>query len=516
MNVMSSTIRELLVRAEQQYGSQDAVRYKAKREKSGGKKETVVEAKTYKELREDSERFSAALAKLGEQGNHIAIVGDSSYAWIVSYYGTVNSGSVAVPLDANLPAEDLCELIDRSDATVLVFDQAKAAVAKMAREKCPKLRYGIAMGQADSAGELPEGAVLFETLLEDQESGFSHSPAPEDLATIMFTSGTTGKSKGVMLTHRNLAENATAQDMGFEPGMVLLTVLPIHHAYCLSMDILKGTSIGAVICINDSLLRVLKNIKLFEPNIILMVPLMIETFAKKLEETDWLPAPIVKAKVFGKQLHTICSGGAYLNPDYLKRFEKYGITILQGYGMTECAPVISTNAPGDKKDGSIGKCMPNCEVKVVDEELWVRGTSVMQGYYKMPEETAETLVDGWLRTGDLGYVDEDGFLFLTGRKKNLIITPNGENVSPEELENKIGSARLVQEVLVREKDGVIEAEVFPDLEYASKKKIKDVQAEVQKIIDDYNDKAPLYKRVVSLKLRDTEFEKNTTKKIKRF
>jgi len=516
MSQISSTIRELLVRAAQQYADQDAIRYKAKREKGGGKKETVVEAKTYRELREDSERFSAALEGLGEQGSHIAIVGDSSYAWIVSYYGTVNSGSVAVPLDANLPAEELCELIDRSDATVLVYDQARAETAKMAEERCAKLKYRIATGQTDDEGAIPDGVISFEKLLGEQEPGFSYSPAPEDLATIMFTSGTTGKSKGVMLTHRNLAENATAQDMGFEPGMVLLTVLPIHHAYCLSMDILKGTSIGAVICINDSLLRVLKNIKLFEPNIILMVPLMIETFAKKLEETDWLPASVIKAKVFGKQLHTICSGGAYLNPDYLKRFEKYGITILQGYGMTECAPVISTNSPQDKKAGSIGKCMPNCQVKVVDEELWVKGTSVMQGYYKMPEETAETLVDGWLRTGDLGYVDEDGFLFLTGRKKNLIITPNGENVSPEELENKIGSARLVQEILVREKDGVIEAEIFPDLEYAAKKKIRDVKAKLQEIIDDYNEKAPLYKRVVSLRVRDTEFEKNTTKKIKRF
>lgn len=516
MNEFSSTIREILVKASEAYGPQDAVRYKAKRDKGGGKKETVVEAKTYRQLREDSERFSAALEKLGEQGAHVAIVGDSSYAWIVSYYGTVNSGSVAVPLDANLPAEELCELVDRADATVLVYDKARAAMAEMAKEKCPKLKHRIAMGQAETGEEIPEGVVLFETLLEENEPGFSHSPKPEDLATIMFTSGTTGKSKGVMLTHRNLAENATAQDMGFEPGMVLLSVLPIHHAYCLSMDILKGTSLGSVICINDSLLRVLKNIKLFEPNIILMVPLMIETFAKKLEETDWLPAPIIKAKVFGKQLHTICSGGAYLNPDYLKRFEKYGITILQGYGMTECAPVISSNCPNDKKEGSIGKCMPNCEVKVVDEELWVKGSSVMQGYYKMPEETAETLEDGWLKTGDLGYVDEDGFLFLTGRKKNLIITPNGENVSPEELENKIGSARLVQEVLVREKDGVIEAEIFPDMDYASKKKIKDVEAEIRRIVDAYNEGAPLYKRVANVKLRDTEFEKNTTKKIKRF
>lgn len=513
MNEMCSTIREILVKSSEAYGSMDAVRYKVKQEKENGKKETAVEAKTYRQLREDSERFSAALAGLGEQGSHVAVVGDSSYPWIVSYYGTVNSGSVAVPLDANLPAEELCELIDRSDATVLVYDKAREQTAALSFEKCPKLKYRIAVNTGE---ELPEGTMSFESFLEGQEPGFSHSPQPEELATIMFTSGTTGKSKGVMLTHRNLAENATALDMGYEPGIVLLTVLPIHHAYCLSMDILKGASIGAVVCINDSLLRVLKNIKLFEPNIILMVPLMIETFAKKLEETDWLPAPIIKAKVFGKQLHTICSGGAYLNPDYLKRFRKYGITILQGYGMTECAPVISTNTPDNKKDGSIGRCMPNCQVKVVDEELWVKGTSVMQGYYKMPEETAETLEDGWLKTGDLGYVDEDGFLFLTGRKKNLIITPNGENVSPEELENRIGSARLVQEILVREKDGVIEAEVFPDMEYASRKKIKDVEAEIRKIVDDYNDKAPLYKRVTSVKLRDTEFEKNTTKKIKRF
>lgn len=156
------------------------------------------------------------------------------------------------------------------------------------------------------------------------------------------------------------------------------------------------------------------------------------------------------------------------------------------------------------------------EAKTVDEELWVKGSSVMQGYYQMPEETAETLEDGWLKTGDLGYVDEDGFVFLTGRKKNLIITPNGENVSPEEIENKISEARIVQEVLVRDSEGVIEAEIYPDLEYVAKKKIKDVEKKLQEIIDDYNKSAPLYKRVVKLKVRDTEFEKNTTKKIKRF
>ena len=160
--------------------------------------------------------------------------------------------------------------------------------------------------------------------------------------------------------------------------------------------------------------------------------------------------------------------------------------------------------------------MPNCEAKVVDEELWVKGSSVMQGYYKMPQETKETLVDGWLRTGDLGYVDEEGFVYLTGRKKNLIITKNGENVSPEELENKIGENRLVQEILVREKEGMIEAEIFPDYEYAGKKGITDLQAALQEIIDRYNSGAPSYKKVYSLKVRETEFPKTPSKKIKRY
>ena len=304
--------------------------------------------------------------------------------------------------------------------------------------------------------------------------------------------------------------------MKFPAGTIMMSVLPVHHAYCLSMDVLKGFSTGAVVCINDSLIRMVKNIKLFRPNLILMVPLMIETIAKKLEDAAGLPPEIVKKEVFGEQFHTICSGGAYLPPAMVDLFAKYGIAILQGYGMTECSPVISTTVSWDIRKGTVGRLLPNCEAKTVNEELWVRGSSVMQGYYKMPEETAEALADGWLRTGDLGYVDEEGFVYLTGRKKNLIITKNGENVSPEELENKIGENHLVQEILVRESEGVIEAEIFPDLEYAAKKEIIDIPAELQKLIDDYNSSAPAYKRVYRLKTRDTEFPKTPSKKIKRY
>ena len=502
---MASNIRDLVVQAADEFKGCTAIRYKV------GKNEIV--SKSYDELKRDSERFSGILDKLGEQGHHIAITGMTSYPWIVSYLGTVNSASVAVPLDVSLPAEDMCELIDRADATVLVVDEIRADVLAAAKERCPKLKHIISMQKETNDDQ----ALSFWQLINETKPCSKYVPDSDALCTIMFTSGTTGKSKGVMLTHRNLTDNVTCLDMKLEKNMTILSVLPIHHAYCLTMDILKGFTLGTEICINDSLLRVAKNIKLFQPHMILMVPLMIETMAKKLEDVADLPPEIVKKEVFGENLHTICSGGAYLNPDYIDLFARYGITILQGYGMTECSPVISTNLPWDIRKKSVGKLVPNCEAKTVDEELWVRGSSVMMGYYQMPKETAETITeDGWLRTGDLGYADEDGYVYLTGRKKNLIITKNGENVSPEELENKIGEQRLVQEILVRENEGVIEAEIFPDFEYAKKKEITDIPAVLQKIIDDYNLTAPAYKKVYKLKIRETEFEKTPSKKIKRY
>lgn len=467
------TIRDILTNAEKCFGNEDAIRYKI------GKNE--IAAKTYTQLKEDSERITALLKKLGDPKSHIALIGATSYLWIASYFGIVDGGNVAVPLDVSLPAEELCELIDRADVTILILDEIRKDVIEAAKEKCPKLKYILSMQKEANEGNI---LSLTKSMMEqtiDEDTGVEKTEiTPDQLCTIMFTSGTTGKSKGVMLTHRNLVENATCLDMKLPERNVLLSVLPIHHAYCLSMDILKGISLGAIICINDSLMRVAKNIKLFKPNMILMVPLMIETFAKKLEDVKDLPEKVVKEAVFGSQFHTICSGGAYLNPEYIELFERFGIQILQGYGMTECSPVISTNVAWNVKKNSVGQLLPNCEAKTVDEER---------------------------------------FIYLTGRKKNLIITKNGENVSPEELENKLSSSRLVQEVLVREAKGVIEAEIYPDEEYAKKQGLErkeEVRLELQKLIDEYNQGAPAYKKIYSLIIRDKEFEKTASRKIKRY
>ncbi|MCH1951515.1 AMP-binding protein [Enterocloster sp. OA13] len=498
------TLRDIIRHGADAYGSQTAFRYKVKKE--------IVD-RTYLDVNRDSMAVSRMLESMGMEGKHIALIGTTTYQWIVGYFGIVGSGSVAVPIDAQLPADAVCELLERADVEMLIFDEIRRDVAKAVKEKCPSVRYIVSM-QAEEAGD---GIQSLSMLMALHAGEYEKELSGDQLATILFTSGTTGKSKGVMLSHRNLVDNAVCLDMKIPAGTISMTLLPINHVYCLTMDIIKGLHIGLVICINDSIMHVQRNMKLFKPEIVLLVPLVIESIYGKLKDAGSLiPKKMVAKAAFGGNLRIICSGGAYLDPDYVDKFKEYGITILQGYGMTECSPVISTNLEWENKKGSVGKLLPNCEAKVVDEEIWVRGSSVMQGYYKMPEQTAETLEDGWLKTGDLGYVDEDNFVYITGRRKNLIILANGENVSPEELENQLSRSELVKEILVREKDKVIEAEIFPDYEYAKKKHVKDVEGKLQELVDDFNKDMPVYKRIYSLIVRETEFEKTPSKKIKRF
>lgn len=498
------TLRDIIRHGAEAYGSQTAFRYKVKKE--------IVD-RTYLDVDRDSMAVSRMVESMGMEGKHIALIGTTTYQWIVSYFGIVGSGSVAVPIDAQLPADAVCELLERADVEMLVFDEIRRDVAEAVKEKCPSVRYILSM----QAEEAADGVQSLSMLMALHAGEYEKELDGGQLATILFTSGTTGKSKGVMLSHRNLVDNAVCLDMKIPAGTISMTLLPINHVYCLTMDIIKGLHIGLVICINDSIMHVQRNMKLFKPEIVLLVPLVIESIYGKLKDAGSLiPKKMVAKAAFGGNLRIICSGGAYLDPDYVDKFREYGITILQGYGMTECSPVISTNLEWENKKGSVGKLLPNCEAKVVDEEIWVRGSSVMQGYYKMPEQTAETLEDGWLKTGDLGYVDEDDFVYITGRRKNLIILANGENVSPEELENQLSRSALVKEILVREKDKVIEAEIFPDYEYAKKKHVKDIQGKLQELVDGFNQDMPVYKRIYSLIVRETEFEKTPSKKIKRF
>ena len=332
-----------------------------------------------------------------------------------------------------------------------------------------------------------------------------------ETAAILFTSGSEALPKAVPLTHMNILANCRdiAAVLKITSHDSMLSMLPPFHSLGLTGNIALPLAFGlpAVYYANPTEgARLAALTRRWKPTITVAPPTFLDGMLRKARPGDLasLRLGFVGAE---KCPDSVYAAFAEAAP---------GGVLCEGYGVTECSPVISTTMAGKQKKQSVGMLMPNCEAKTVDGELYVRGSSVMQGYYKMPEETKEALSDGWLKTGDLGYVDEEGYVYLTGRKKNLIITKNGENVSPEEIENKLGTSPLVAEILVREAEGVIEAEIFPDSEYAANEKITDIKEKLQSLIDAYNVGAPAYKRVYHLKVRENEFEKTASRKIKRF
>ena len=502
-------VRDILEESVQKFGKVNAVKWLNRNE---------ISERSYCEMMKNAVSVRKGLLAEGFEGKHIALIGTSSIEWIESYIGIITGCTTAVPLDAALPCEELVELINRSDSAALFLSPKHRPYLQAFLENCPGLQK-IWMLQ-EEVEDVTEKVYSISELRNagNNASADAVCPDKEDIATIIFTSGTTGKSKGVMLTQNNLASNVEAVKISAEPGTVMLSVLPIHHAFCLVMDWLKGFSQGATICINDSLLHMVKNMSIFEPDIMLMVPMMIETIYKRLAASDpSIPKKVLAEKVFGKKLRTIFTGGAHLDPYYIDCFAQYGIQILEGYGMSECSPVISNNTPENHKPGSIGRPLENVEVRFDNGEILVRGTSVMKGYYQMPEETEEALKDGWLHTGDKGYMDEDGYLFINGRVKNLIILSNGENVSPEEIENKLALNPLVGEVIVTGEKNGLTARIYPEQAVVEAKALDadSVQRLLQSFLDEYNQNQPTYRQITGLVVRKNPFIRNTTKKIRR-
>lgn len=507
---MERLIRDILEDSVEKYAGITAVKWLKKKE--------ILE-RSYRELMENVVAVRKGLLAEGFQGKHVSLIGTSSVEWIESYLGVITGHTVAVPLDANLPGEDLIDLINRSDSEAVFISPKNKTLLDEVTARCPKLKK-IWLLQEDAV-ESQEGKVASLAELKAAAKGSGADvdrPNPDDVATIIFTSGTTGKSKGVMLTQSNLSTNVESVDYTTDPGSILLSVLPVHHAFCLVMDWLKGFSLGTTVCINDSLLHMVRNMSIFKPDVMLMVPMMIETIYKKLASVDpAIPKKAVADNVFGGNLKIIFTGGAHLDPYYIDQFAQYGVEVFEGYGMSECSPVISSNTPDVHKAGSIGKPLSNVEVTFENGEILVRGSSVMKGYYNMPEETAETLKDGWLHTGDKGYLDEDGFLFINGRVKNLIILSNGENISPEEIENKLALDALVGEVIVTGEDNGLTARIYPDQEAVAAKGLDEeaVHAALQEFLNQYNKNQPTYRQITGLVVRKNPFIRNSTKKIKR-
>lgn len=525
---MEKLIRDIIEESACRFAELTAVKWLKKKE--------IFEI-NYASLHENITAIRKALLKEGFLKKHIALIGTSSVEWIESYLGIITGGCVAVPLDAGLPDKDLTDLINRSDSEALFLSPKNLSLLSSILADCPKLKNIWILNGDNNDTEKNSilnkisafannsinnsNTVSFVSDLKNvvrTSDNDADRPAPDDTATIIFTSGTTGKSKGVMLTHNNLASNVQSVNYYTESGTVMLSVLPVHHVYCLVMDWLKGFSLGATVCINDSLMHMMRNMGVFKPEVILMVPMMVETIYKRLAAADpSIPKNILANKIFGGNLRIIFMGGAHLDPFYIDKFAEYGIDIYEGYGMSECSPVISSNLPGCHKTGSIGRPLSNAEISFDNGEILVRGTSVMKGYYNMPKETAETLRDGWLHTGDKGYIDEDGFLFINGRVKNLIILSNGENISPEEIENKLALDELVGEVIVTGEKNGLTARIYPEQELviAANMTEDEVRKNLQAFIDQYNSGQPTYRRITGLVIRKNPFIRSSTKKIKR-
>lgn len=496
--------------------------------------------------------FGAALMKRGLlDGGRVAVLGETSVRWIAAYFAVVAGGGVVVPTDKELPEGELANVINDSGTGALVFSAALKDTVEAIKTKIPAVKEFICLQKTDGYPSFDELAA------EGQANGLdaylSISTDENALCSLLYTSGTTGKSKGVMLSQKNILRAAQGGNQLFQTGKRLLSVLPIHHSYEFTHGIVESITNGATVCINDSPRYFLQNLQLFRPDTAFLVPAYVEMIYKKIWANakeagteDQLRALIEKSRsemakgednraiyfksirdALGGNLTLIPTGGAPLSAFYSQAFFDLGILLLQGYGITECAPLVSVNRNHFNKHGSVGLPIGCCEVRITDKDedgdgdIWVRGDNVMLGYYKNPEATAEVMDGEWFNTGDVGYLDEDGFLYITGRKKNLIVLSNGKNVYPEEIEEYLYKIQYIKEVIVYAivEDGMetrLHAEIFVDDAGRQGRDDAQLLADLAKDIEDVNRSLPSYKQVHDFALRKDEFEKTTKRSIKRF
>lgn len=520
---------------------------------------------TYADFSANNTALAAAFSKLGLKGKRIAVVGESCPEWVMTYVATLSIGSIAVPLDKELAIDELFNFLEISEATAIVFTKSFCAKFKDRILESDGSFLYIAI---DCDDEELLGSCKLHTFSEilsigrsEVENGyvFEETEASDEMREMLFTSGTTGTSKCVMLSEKNVIScvNSACATVDFSSEDVLVSVLPLHHTYELAVMI-GALNLGATVCINDSLKYVLKNFKLFKPTGLILVPLFVNTMYKKIMDEAKKTGQLKKMKfglalttglrkvgidlrkkffsqvleAFGGRLTKIVCGGAALNPDFADTFEKFGVTIYEGYGITECSPLISVNPFNAPKRGSVGPTVPSCEAKIdgtsknskgyIEGEILVKGENVMLGYYKNTEATNEVFTDdGYFRTGDIGYMDNDGYIYITGRKKSVIVLENGKNVFPEEIEEYLSNIETIAEsVVVGRRDGesvVLTAIIFPAFDKFEKgTDISVIADSIKGSINAMNKKLPTFKQVRNIELRQDEFEKTTSRKIKRY
>lgn len=529
-----------------------------------------IQSMTYATFGTQVREAAAAFTAMGLCGEKIAVIGETSPQWVCTYLGALAAGCVIVPMDKELDTEEIRRFIAMVDARAIVYSKSfNEKFIKSISDGDTGIRYFISITPAyDSSFD--NKVIAFDQLLtcgrERVERDGYHYPIVrnrEKLAEMLFTSGTTGTSKCVMLCQKNIfaAVNAAVETVCFSADDVVVSVLPIHHTYEL-MCILAEMVYGIEICINDSLRHVMKNFQLFKPTGLVLVPLFINTMyakiwseAQKSKKETILKAGLATSKTlmavgidarrkifksvldaFGGRLDHIICGGAKLNPDLIAAFEDFGISIFEGCGITECSPLTCVTPYFARKYGSVGPAVPCCRVRIdektgsgeneegyVEGEIQIKGDNVMLGYYNNPEANeAAFTTDGWYRTGDIGYMDGDGYVYITGRMKSVIVLENGKNVFPEEIEEYLGKIDTICESVVvgrkaPDSDAIIlTAVVFPAYDKfptgASEELIRE---SIRNSINAMNRRLPGFKQVKAVEYRQTEFEKTTSKKIKR-
>ena len=518
----------------------------------------------YSKVKEDVDALGTALINLGLKGKRIAVIGENRYEWAISYLAVITGVGIVVPLDRQLPEKELENCIKRSEVSAIMYSsKLEDSINKLFTNFENVEKYICFDDISDNGNFMSLSKVIKygKKLMEEGNRDFIDAEInEEEMSEMLFTSGTTSEPKIVMLSHKNICFNIHEQCKMLEivPDDVFLSVLPIHHTYECTCGFLTPLYRGASVAYCEGLRHIQKNMQQAKVTVFLGVPLIFETLYRKIWEgigkqgkTNLVKRMIkitnaldkvgihLKKKIFkeiheqlGGNIKVLIVGAAAMTPEVSKGFRDLGILTVQGYGLSECAPIVALNRDVDYKDDAAGLPLPNEEVKIDNPneegvgEIIVKGDHVMLGYYKNDEENKKALKDGWFYTGDLGFIDEDGFIHITGRKKNVIITKNGKNIYPEEIETMLLRNDYIKECMVygkKDKDDVkLAAEIVLDNDFIEEK-YKDnpkTKEELKKIVWEevkkINQELVSYKHVKEINIRDTEFKKTTTMKIKRY
>lgn len=570
-------LRDMLEQSNKLYGDLTAYYVKDERVRGGDvefdkrglpkRADAYIEVK-FSQVYKDVRAAGTWIHSRAIQQPRIAILAGTRYEWYITYLATVNGSGIVIPLDKELPADEVQSCLERAEADVLVYAGDKADLVAEIRDDLPKLVRCVAMDEKKSR----EDDFYFWDILEQgrkmiDEGDTSYDELeidPEEMRVLLFTSGTTAKAKAVMLSHKNICSNlmAMCSMIYIDENDTFLSVLPLHHTYECTCGFLCQLYRGSKVAVCDGLRYITQNMKEVGVTMILVVPLILEAFHGRimkaaqadtmtnmkfnfgLKSTRFLRRLgfDLRRKIFkeihenfGGKLRLIIAGGAAIEPQVMTDMQDIGFACLQGYGLTECAPILALNRDHKFNNRSAGLPMPGVDVKVINKdengigEICGKGPNVMIGYYGDPEKTAAAIdEDGYYHTGDLGYLDKDGFVILTGRKANLIVTKNGKNIFPEEIEQLLQQYELIKEVVIGPKalpsgDVEVHAFIFPNREKADETpELKDkaltsdeMREAMDEIIREVNHALVSYKHIKSFSLRDTEFEKTTSKKIRR-